>query len=280
MNPTMYNKDVKEVSSNSLYVSHRLTSAQKKDVFANHIHDCIELIYIVKGRFTFTAENSTFFLKENDLVFIPPHLFHFLENLDKEFERCIVQIRNASLMEYLSLDKPYKYNLKNHPELQDIFLRFDNFYKLFYGQNNEYLIRITELLFEEMLILLSQVTWAEMNENDFLLHANGNYLMDDIIEYINNNIENVRSLKQLSEHFYISVSQLNKMFSKNWHISPAKFIEFKRMVYAKTLIQKGTKPLAVSQLLGYSNYSTFFRNYKKFNDVSPTTTYKECSFMK
>lgn len=274
MKPSIYNKHVEEVSSNHFYVSHRLTSAQKKDVFANHIHDCFELIYIVRGRFTFTAEGSTFFLKENDIICIPPNLFHFLENLDQEFERYIIQIKSPALKKYLSVTKPCKYYAKNNKEVLDTFSRFDSFYHLFHS-NNKHLLRLTELLLEQMLILLTKIEWSEMNESDYHLHASGNHVLDDIIEYINNNIENVRSLEQLANHFYISINQLNKIFLKNWHITPMKFIEYKRMVYAKTLIQKGTKPLVASQLLGYNNYSTFFRNYKKFNGISPTETFKK-----
>jgi AraC-like DNA-binding protein len=53
-------------------------------------------------------------------------------------------------------------------------------------------------------------------------------------------------------------------------ISIMDYIKQKKILLAQDLIANGTKPTLAAQELGFEEYSTFFRLYKKYLGCSPS----------
>lgn len=94
-------------------------------------------------------------------------------------------------------------------------------------------------------------------------------LSSSIKSYLNENYKNNPSIKEIAEHFFVSVSTACHCFKADFGISIKKYLTEKKMAEARSLIEKGEKPKKVCQNLGYDNYTTFYRNYKKHFGFSP-----------
>ena len=53
-------------------------------------------------------------------------------------------------------------------------------------------------------------------------------------------------------------------------MSPKQYIISKRLAKARKMIRRGERPTAVSAECGFGDYTTFFRNYKKYFGYSPS----------
>lgn len=96
-----------------------------------------------------------------------------------------------------------------------------------------------------------------------------NQRVADIINYINENLCKPLSVEIICQKFYISKSYLNSLFRQYTSSTVWKYIETKRLIYAKELIRTGTSACNASEQCGFANYSTFFRAYKKQFGESP-----------
>ena len=82
------------------------------------------------------------------------------------------------------------------------------------------------------------------------------------------------TITNLADYSYLSQSRIAHMFTYNLHISVQKYINRKKMIYAHNLIKNGFKPTKVAISLGYDNYSTFYRLYKKYINANPQKKYR------
>lgn len=83
-----------------------------------------------------------------------------------------------------------------------------------------------------------------------------------LVEYINANLFREISLNSISRHFYMSQSQLNRIFGKATGSSVWEYIRIKRLLAARERIVAGERACVVCTLCGFRDYSAFYRAYK------------------
>lgn len=83
-----------------------------------------------------------------------------------------------------------------------------------------------------------------------------------LVEYINANLFDEISLDSISRHFYMSQSQLNRIFGKATGSSVWEYIRIKRLLAARERIVAGERASAACTLCGFRDYSAFYRAYK------------------
>jgi AraC-like DNA-binding protein len=90
-----------------------------------------------------------------------------------------------------------------------------------------------------------------------------------VIAYINSHLSEPMSVESLCQQFFISRSQLNRLFRKMTGASVWDYVVAKRLMYAKLLLEAGETPAAACQKCGFNDYSPFYRAYKARYGVSP-----------
>ena len=93
--------------------------------------------------------------------------------------------------------------------------------------------------------------------------------MDKMVAYINTHLSEKITLDVLSKEFYVSTSTIYNYFKDNMNVSPYKFILQRRLIQAKNLILQGESLISLWQQCGFSDYSTFYRAFKKEYSISP-----------
>ena len=121
--------------------------------------------------------------------------------------------------------------------------------------------------FEEIMLYL-----VEFNGANFLFSIIDN--KDDknqkFIQTIENNKLNKLTVKELSFLSNMSISTFKREFEKNFHSSPSKWFQEKRLEYAAFLLEKKSKrPSDIYEEVGYENLSNFIQAFKLKFGVTP-----------
>lgn len=94
-------------------------------------------------------------------------------------------------------------------------------------------------------------------------------LLTSFIEYIENNLSESLTLNSIAAHFYISRSAVSKFFREEMDTSFHRFLTQRRLILAKQLISGGEGLERVAQLCGFTDYSVFYKAFKKEYGLSP-----------
>ena len=92
----------------------------------------------------------------------------------------------------------------------------------------------------------------------------------EILQYVNRHLYEELTLDELCRQFYISKTQLGRLFRAATGSTAWDYILVKRLIRARQLILSGVSITEASVCCGFRDYSTFYRAYKKRYDTSPT----------
>lgn len=94
-------------------------------------------------------------------------------------------------------------------------------------------------------------------------------LATSFIEYIENHLHEPLTLDSIATHFYVSRSAVSKLFRETMDTSFHRFLTQRRLILAKQLISEGEGMERVAALCGFSDYSIFYKAFKKEYGLSP-----------
>lgn len=256
-------------------VEHCLLDAKSLVEKDNRCHDKYELLFIILGSGKCYVEGREYSVGKGDVLLIKPLAHHyFLPDIDVTCEWYTVHFAKSSLVENVvpllnellatennEEDNPGKY----YPEcvFADAFLSmFDRFEALEALPERQRLI-IARLYLSELITLTSISSGEKIAIPEDELGAR-------VIRYLNNNIERNISLDKLARHFFVSKYYLCRAFKKYTGVSVHSYINHKRIMYAKQLIEAGETASGAAERVGFGDYSAFYRAYIKILGKSPT----------
>ena len=94
-------------------------------------------------------------------------------------------------------------------------------------------------------------------------------LMDNVLEYIENNYAKKLTLSDLAKHFYVSESTVSLIFRKKMGVSFYHWVTQRRLIAAKNYIEEGKMLEEAALAVGFSDYSSFYRAFKQEFGISP-----------
>ena len=95
-----------------------------------------------------------------------------------------------------------------------------------------------------------------------------------IISHINQKLFSLGSPRELTDVFYLSQSQIYRAFREYTGTSVWDYVRAKRLIAARERMQQGEKPTKAAAVCGFSDYSTFYRAYKRQFGCSPQDDYQ------
>ena len=91
-----------------------------------------------------------------------------------------------------------------------------------------------------------------------------------ILRYLNENIDKNITLQDICDKFFISRSQLCRIFRNATGVTVKHYQTAKRLVLARTLMDAGEAATHVYSRCGFSDYSSFYRAYVKYYGTAPS----------
>lgn len=94
-------------------------------------------------------------------------------------------------------------------------------------------------------------------------------MMDKVLDHIEKHYREKLTLAEVAHKFYVSESTISQTFRKKMGVSFYRWVTQRRLIAAKTLIEEGRAMEQVAELVGFSDYSSFFRAFKQEYGISP-----------
>ena len=244
--------------------------------YNRHCHDGYEIIYVLEGRGRYVVEGTEYELCPNTLMIFRPNEFHYVDILpDHPYSRYVINFDKSFLesdSEYLVRhfnEKPLGvgnfYSAMDIPlSVHSIFERLDNIATLPAAEQKI----MAKMLVGELLVLLSVSSPKERTSGAEPLGAK-------VIRYLNENIATPISLDELAKRFYVSKFYLCRAFKSYNGISIVGYINSKRVMLAREMIESGETASNASLKVGFGDYSSFYRACKKVTGESPKKTNNE-----
>lgn len=229
-----------------------------------HIHDEYEIYLNISGKTTFLVEGNLYPIKSGDIIITKPNEFHRCQFESDTFHKCfcvwMTQDEDNDLLRVLNTHKNGHQNLisPNQHERQE-YLSLCK--RILNEPNNAFLLGT--FLFQVANLVQKQNSDTEVKYTS----VPENILQ--IINYMSQNYRTIDSLEEIYNRFFVSPSTLNRYFTTNLHMTPAKFLEAKRMANAKTLLTTGKSVTDACMESGFSDCSYFIALFKKQFGVTP-----------
>lgn len=271
---------IEHFETNTL-TSHGHTSQQ--NIFTPHLHNHYEVNLFLDGDILFFIDGHSIRPQRGDLFLINNTQIHGPKVLsDSVYERAIIHFspkiatklstKDTNLLKcFIGADHKKNYllhlseeDIKTFIDITDQLEAMEGLSKYVYGD---------DILINNMLCyLLILINREALKDTPPLLEKKMNHLSDiaqSIIDFIRSNIQQPISLSDLESNLNMNRHYLNRVFKNDLGISIYNYILLNKIALAKDLLATHSSPNDVSDHLGFKDYSTFARAFKRITSLSP-----------
>lgn len=245
----------------------------------NHSHNYYEFYFFLEGDVSIEIHGEEYPLKYGDVVLIPPGIGHHavVHGDGVPYRRFVFWISEDYCNRLLALSKDYVYIMQ-----QAVIRKKYIFHNDIIGFNaiqSKVFMLLEELHSEKF----GKEAKIALCVNDLILHLNRKAyenehpqspkeeqnLYQNLINYIEENLEDDLSLERMAGSFYISKYHISHIFKENAGISVHQYIMKKRLESCRQAIVSGMEISKAFLMYGFKDYSSFYRAFRKEYGISP-----------
>jgi AraC-like DNA-binding protein len=257
---------------------------QKKNEFEFHYHDFNKIIIFISGDVTYIIEGKSYKLKPWDILLVGRNDLHLPIISDAAtYERMILWLNpvyleehnknNCNLLNCFELAKERKLNLirTSKVDINSIKQNLSDLEEAIHDTSFGSEILKNALFIQFMVKINRLFLGIDVNKgNDDIKY---NPRIEEILSFINSNLEAELSIDLISNQFYLNKYYLMHLFKQETGYTLYNYIQKKRMIKASELIKNGLPAGEVCTLTGFDDYSAFVRAFKKEFHLSPKQYY-------
>jgi len=256
--------------------SHVISYGSQEDEFVMHNHAMYEIIYSISGNVSYVVEGEWYPLEDNSLLVISPTVPHKLViGSDLPFERHILYINHTGNNSIMNRMLSQCFGKAGRNRIGSVFFSADRTasIKSYFDSMSLSSIqceRDTVLLtpmFAQALIAGIVLSLKTSNPEKYSVGISKT--VDKLLLYLNKNYTEKLSLTEIAERFHVSQDYCNRIFRKATGMTVMQYIIYCRVISARNLLNLGASAAEAGQQVGFADYSSFFRAYKKVTGRSP-----------
>ncbi|MGN1146462.1 MAG: helix-turn-helix domain-containing protein [Acetatifactor sp.] len=247
-----------------------------------HYHNFYEIIYVLEGEYSSMIENRTYHLHRGDFLLINQnvmHKYHFVEKKHDTSKRIILWITGDMLEQLSSGDMDLTACFRGR---ESCAYHFPVYYE---EMLRGYLVRLamadvmegelpgTKGVFDRGCLSLFFVYLNNLcNRREYWFtdeNVVSHPMVGQVSEYIDGHIGEKISVEELAEWVHMSKYHFLRRFKELTGVTVHAFVTNKRLIRACELLREGKSISQVYQAVGFSDYSSFLRNFKSTFGVSP-----------
>lgn len=266
-----------ELEMDSRFVDiHQDTSFSNANVCL-HSHAFYEVIYCRSAEnVEYLVGADRYRLQKGDIVFVAPGTSHrplLPEQMTGPYCRDVLWLSEA-FVERLRELLP---DVGVHGPLRSNLLRTDGTKWEYLGDYFRISVKEAEqqapgwetVVYGNAMTLMAHLHRAYLDKQLRPMPAERPELLDRAIFYMEAHLAEKLTLALVAKQFYVSESTISQTFRKKMGVSFYRYLTQRRLIAAKTLISEGIPLEIVSQRVGFSDYSTFYRAFRQEYGISP-----------
>ena len=260
------------ISCDCVSVNYSVGDQCSLELCGDHCHDRYEITYLISSAGRYIVEGSEHKFTRGTLILVNPTSYHNVSiDADSEAEAYTIYFNKKCLPEKVCalLDKICDaaegrglfFSQKRISEpIIGCFERFSVCERLNEEEREAYIPAVLS----EIIILLYAAEGERMRAAEGELGAR-------VAKYLSSNLQRNLSLEALARRFFVSKYYLCRAFKSYHGISLHAYINQKRIVYARQLIESGVTASDAAERVGFGDYSAFYRAYIRIVGHSPTS---------
>ena len=259
------------------YFHLRDSMGQERDF---HFHDFDKIVILLSGQVEYLVEDSSYQLKPWDILLIKHHTIH-RANISREvpYERIIIyldggyitrtipdaplmscfQTADAGQRHRLTPDEPMRRKIESLLMAMEEALADDQF--------GAQILCDTYLM--QLLILLSRILSAELPRSHAAEHRYDPKI-SEALSYIQEHLDSPLSVDALAGLVHLSPYYFMRLFKAETGSSVHGYIQQNRLIRAAKQIRNGMSISEAALQSGFSDYSAFYRAFRKQFGSSPS----------
>lgn len=233
--------------------------------YAPHIHDTLEIYFLLDGESSFSVENKIYKLGAGDAVISRPNELHYClhDKTARHSHACVWFAPEGKFLlgdflkserTRLSLPESEKaeligmiYRLKAAGDKRDKQAQY------------AYIIYILNLLRPAL----------GKKEADEVKTQPLPPVLSAILDDISVNFREIESTDALAAKYFVSRSTLARLFAGHMHVTPKAYVESQKLAHARKMLRGGASVYAAAADSGFSDSSNFIRLFKTRFGITP-----------
>lgn len=235
----------------------------KDYTFSPHLHNQIEVVYILSGYCSITIDSISYPASCGNLFLILPYQIHsFSDTKDCEL---IVQVFDpdyaAELIPYLNNTIPQCPFLSDVPcDCANALIKAEDYY---FAQADSRIIRAYVSLYMSFLYDRFCFVPSSVSDHHSVLHS--------LLHYVDAHFTEKLTLDLLAHELHVTKYYISRIFSHKLQTSFTDYVNQLRLEYAITLLQTTDCPInEIAYLCGFECERTFFRAFRKHMNMTPS----------
>ncbi|MCQ2080650.1 MAG: AraC family transcriptional regulator [Lachnospiraceae bacterium] len=251
-----------------------------------HTHDYYEFYFFIGGDVTMSIGNKHFNLTPGELVLIPPGVPHYaiINDENKYYQRFVFWISKEYCNQLIKTSQNYGYIMQAATINKHYIFHFDTFQfnaiqaKIFgliqemqqdrFGKNAKLRLCVCDLILD-----LNRMAYEYEHPRK---SSKDTSLYEKLVTYIDSHItDHDLSLESIAGNFYLNKYHISHAFKDSLGISLHQYIIKQRLDLFKDYACNNDNLAEVAITCGFSDYSNFYKAFKKEYGISPTEYKKE-----
>lgn len=257
-----------------------------------HYHSFYEVIYVLEGEYSSMLENRTYHLKKGDFLLIDINVLHrynYIEKRHDSSKRIILWISAAMLEELSGKDMNLTACFGNRascawhfPIYYEEMLRGFLLKLAMTGGVEAEVPGAKTVMDKGFLSLFFSYLNLLCCRQEYLfdgVETEQHGLVKQVNEYIEEHIKDRITTQQLADNVLMSKYYFMRRFKELTGMTVHSFLSQKRLIVACEELRRGIPVNQVWQECGFSDYSSFLRNFKQNFGISPRNYIKDYQFL-
>lgn len=250
-----------------------------KDFRLHNHNDTYEILIFLSGRSEFRVEGTLYYPKPGDVLVTHSAEMHRMYHNGPitPYERIVINIHSSFFAKNncedfkkiftsrrLGENNLISANLTKKHNIDEIIKSIDGY--IIESKNPPAVLIQSKLI--ELLYNLNKISFTSENVS---FHDEQ---IKKILMFINDNITSELTLDIIADHMYMNKYHLCHIFKEHTGYTINKYITYKRILLVRELCETGMSLIDASQEAGFSNYSNFYKMYKKETGNTPSKDLK------